>query len=305
MTHPSARTLLPLVLAAALLAGCSDHPAPATPAGTTASTAYVAVARGRIDIEGGLLPLASNRAGVVAEVLVHAGDHVHKGQPLVRLQTGSARAAVDIARGQLQQAQAHAQLVAVKLKAARQHAKRLTEAAAAGAGAGQSADDAHHAVQQLEAERNAAQAAIEIARGQLEEARTALAQHTVRAPVSARITSLDVQPGEAVSAQSGALLTLLPDAPRIVVAELSSDFAGAVHAGMHAEVVLDNDSEQRVGAAHVVRVGEVFGPSTLEDDPALRANTRTIKCVLHFDKTSSLRIGQRVLVRILPAAHGR
>jgi hypothetical protein len=50
----------------------------------------------------------------------------------------------------------------------------------------------------------------------------------------------------------------------------------------------------------VLRVGKVFGPATLEDDPGVRANARTVDCVLVLDRPSSLRVGQRVLVRFLP-----
>ena len=69
---------------------------------------------------------------------------------------------------------------------------------------------------------------------------------------------------------------------------------------MQAKVVLDDDSEHPVGMAHVTVVGQVFGPSTLEEDPSLRANIRTVKCRLRFDSPQSLRVGQRVLVRFLP-----
>jgi hypothetical protein len=49
-------------------------------------------------------------------------------------------------------------------------------------------------------------------------------------------------------------------------------------------------------------VGKVYGPATLENDPQIRANARTVECVLAFDQSASaqvgnLRIGQRVLVR--------
>jgi len=63
------------------------------------------------------------------------------------------------------------------------------------------------------------------------------------------------------------------------------------------------DIVQALERLRAARVGKVSGPSLLEDDPALRANTRTVTCVLHFDAPSSLRIGQRVLVRILRDAH--
>ncbi len=245
-----------------------------------------------------MLVLGTARPGVVASVLVRAGEHVERGQALLRLEDEDARTAVTIASGHLRQARAQARLVDVRLTAARKRARRLLEAANAGADTGQNADDAAGRVRQLKAEKAAAEAAVHIAGGRLDQARYALAQHTLKAPLAADVVASAVQPGEAVSPQSGALFTLLPDTPRVIVAEVSSDFVDAVHAGMRAQIVLDNDAATEVGSARVVRVGKVFGPSTLEEDPALRANTRAVTCVLHFEKPSALRVGRRVLVRI-------
>ena len=97
---------LPLtLLAAALLAGCSQDDAPAAPS-TAATPAYAAVARGRIDIEGGLLKLTMPSDGVVAQVDAHEGDHVHKGQLLAQLDLEPAKLALDTALAEQQQANA-------------------------------------------------------------------------------------------------------------------------------------------------------------------------------------------------------
>jgi hypothetical protein len=71
---------------------------------------------------------------------------------------------------------------------------------------------------------------------------------------------------------------------------------------MPAEVVPDNGRDDAHWSAHVLRIGRVYGPATLENDPQVRANARTVECVLAFDEPTSdqtrdLRIGQRVMVR--------
>lgn len=287
---------------AAATAGCLHHDRPEQPAqGTKAVSAprYAAVALARIGIEGGLVHLGVAQPGIVATALVHPGDHVRRGQALIKLNDEQAKDAVTIAHGRLEQARAEQRLTAIRLANARKRAKLLSDAFAAGAGSGQDASDANSAVGQLEAKLLATKAAVSIARGRLDEARHALALDTLRAPIDGDITSLHAQPGESVSPQTGPLITLLPDTPRIVDAELNRNFVRAVHPGMAAQVVLDTDSEPVVGTAHVVRVGKVYGPSTLIEDPSRRANTRTVRCVLHFDKPTSLLIGERVLVRIL------
>jgi hypothetical protein len=46
----------------------------------------------------------------------------------------------------------------------------------------------------------------------------------------------------------------------------------------------------------VLRIGDVFGPSRLADDPQERAGARDVECVLTLEG-GDFRIGQRVLVR--------
>jgi hypothetical protein len=77
-------------------------------------------------------------------------------------------------------------------------------------------------------------------------------------------------------------------------------------------VAASGDADSAHWSAHVLRVGQVYGPATLENDPQVRANARTVECVLALDQPNpdearpdggrsdqirNLRIGQRVLVR--------
>ncbi|KRE88420.1 secretion protein HlyD [Frateuria sp. Soil773] len=283
---------LPALLLAGLLAACSreNPPPPAAP-----DAGYAAVARGRIDVEGGLLSLGMPRDGVLAEVDVREGDQVRRGQQLAALDGAPARLAVEGAQAELEQAQAQAKLLAGKLAAARQRAQRLEAAARAGAGDGQSADDARAALAELDGQQQVARAAAAMAAQKLAAARYELAQRSLRAPIDADVVRVSAQPGAAVSPQA-AVFTLLPRTPRIVRAELSEAYVGAVKPGMPAQVSAESDDGHAWGA-HVLRVGQVVGPASLEDDPQLRADTRTVECVLGFDQPQALRIGQRVLVR--------
>jgi RND family efflux transporter MFP subunit len=297
MTLRPFSSLLALAVAVSLLAACSHDDAGQQAAAP--APAYAAVARGRIDIEGGLLKLSMPRDGVVAEIKVHEGDHVHKGQLLAMLDTKPAQLAVSSAQAEQQQAEAQGKLLEVRLKAAQQRAQRLAAAAAAGAGDGQSADDAREAAQQLQGELDNARAASAMAAQKLDAARYELAQRSLLAPVDGQIVERLIQPGAAVSPQGGPAFVLLPEEARLVRAELNESFVTVVHEGMHAQVVDDSGSGAPTLSAHVQRIGTVFGPSALEEDPMIRANTRTVECVLVFDQPppASLRIGQRVIVQ--------
>lgn len=299
---PVSRLSLPLfALAGALaLSACSrgDDAEKTTTQAPPASN-YAAVARGKIDIEGGLLKLSVPRDGVVAEIKVHEGDQVRKGQLLAMLDTEPAKLAVTSADAEQKQAEAQARLLESRMKAADQRAERLEAAAKAGAGDAQSADDAREAARQLQGELENARAAAALAVQKLAGARYELAQRSLLAPVDGEIVQRLIQPGTLASPQSGPAFVLLPAQPRIVRAELNESFVRVVTPGMRAEVVDDSGSGMPALTAHVQRVGTVFGASALEEDPLVRANTRTVECVLVFDQPppASARIGQRVLVR--------
>jgi multidrug resistance efflux pump len=284
-----------------LLAGCSRSADESTNA-TAPPAAYAAVSRGKVDIEGGLLTLSMPREGTLAKVAVHEGDHVKQGQLLAALDTQPATLAIEAAQAQLEQIQAQLKLIAVKQVGAKQRAQRLAAAVAAGAGDGQSADDAREAAAQIDAEQQSTRAALSMASQKLDEARYELKQRSLLAPFDADVVQVSAQPGASVSPTSGPLFTLLPQKPRIVRAELNDSFVGVIQPGMPAEVVPDNGRDDTRWSAHVLRIGRVYGPATLENDPQVRANARTVECVLAFDEptsdqTKNLRIGQRVMVR--------
>lgn len=289
--------LLLAMLAAASVAACSHDNAPATNNATT--PAYQAVARGRIDIEGGLLKLTMPAEGIVQSVNVHEGEHVQKGQLLAQLDPEPAKLALDSALAEQQQATAQASSLEERLKAANLRASRLQQAAKAGAGDTQSADDAREAAQQVQAELDNAHANASLAAQKVAGARYQLGLRSLHAPVDGQVVQRMVQPGASVSPAAGPIFVILPDAPRIVRTELNESFVGVVHDGMDAEIDDDSGSGMAPLKAHVLRIGNVFGASTLEDDPQVRANTRSVECVLSFDQqpATPLRIGQRVLVK--------
>ncbi len=297
MLSPLVRTLI-LALALAV-SGCSSEPADSASTGTAPAavdSAYLAMARGQVDVQGGLVRVVAARDGRIDEIRVEDGDAVKQGDVLAVIDPRQARIAEAAAEAAQAQAEAQVGVLKAKLPQASQQAERLREAAGAGAATGQSADVARALLAVLKAEITAAEAAVRVARQRVAETQAEVDARTIVSPVSGRVVRRSAHVGDTVSAQAGTeLFQLLPDRARIVRAELNEAYVDLIKPGMVAEVVRDSDQGQPV-SARVLRVGEVFGPSRLTDDPLERAGATDVECVLELSD-ASLRIGQRVLVR--------
>lgn len=298
MKHAAPRPLLLVImlLCAGALAACSGKDTASKAAIAPVHGAWLAIARGQIDVEGGMIHVVASRDGRIDAVKVEDGDSVKQGDVLAVLDQSQAKIAVGVAEADLARAQAQVAVAQARIPQAQVQAARIGEAASAGAATGQSADDANAALAVLKAEIGAANATVNVARQHVDAARAELAALVIKAPAAGLIVRRTVHVGDAVSAQAATeLFQLLPDRPRIVRAELNEAYVDLIKPGMRAEVVADSGSGTAV-AARVLRVGEVFGPSRLTDDPVERAGVHDVDCILQLDGTQ-FRIGQRVLVR--------
>lgn len=289
------RPLLLILAVAGALTACSDRSSPPS-VSVAPQSQWLAMARGQIDVEGGLIRVVTARDGVVDSVKVEDGDTVQQGQVLVTLDQSQAKISLGIAEANLAQAEAQVAVAKTRLPQAQSQAQRVGEASVAGAATGQAADEATAVLAQLKAQVGAAEASVRVAREHVQQARAELDARVIKAPASGRIVRRMVHVGDAVSAQSATeLFQLLPDRPRIVRAELDEAYVDLIKPGMQAEVVRDSGDGKAV-TARVLRIGEVFGPSRLADDPVERAGARDVECVLQIDG-GDFRIGQRVMVR--------
>jgi RND family efflux transporter MFP subunit len=205
------------VAASALLAACSEPPAPVaavkpvfvttvtqtTPAHTRTFTAVV---RARVETE-----LGFRTGGKVVERLVEVGDTVKAGQPLARLDPADYRLAVSAAADQVQAATVDAQ------QAASDEA-RLRRLLADG-----SVGSADHERQKARAD--AAAARLDQAQRQLELARNREGYATLVAPYAGVVTTLRFERGQVV-AEGQPVLSLARDGEREVVADLPEEWVG-------------------------------------------------------------------------------
>lgn len=270
----------------------------------TSSTSYVAVARGRVDIEGGLIQLAARRDGIIKSVSVEEGDAVQKDQVLAMLDDRQAHLNLELARRETAQTRLTLEGTQVRLRAAEREAGRLRELVAAEAAARAELDTAQDQVALIRNEHETAQAAAAAAKARERLAAYEIEQRLIRAPMNGRIVRRQARPGDGVSTVNVTpLFWFAPDAPRIVRAELEERFMGLVTPGMQADIVLEG-TQTAVISAQVQRVGLLFGPKRpVTDDPYERSDSRVVECILTLTpSTSPPVLGQRVLVRFKPAS---
>lgn len=293
---PSGCILIPVLLVTtAVLAGCQKGPdaANAQNRGPPA-----AVARGVVAVDGGLIPVAAPRDGLIAQVSVEEGTHVDRGAVLAQLDADrSALLAAQAAAETAQQVAAWRGAQA-RSSAAQAEAARLTRLSSADAATRREADQAGQAATVAAAQSEEAARAVDVARARQRLAELEQTARTIRAPASGLVLRRTAAVGAAAAAASGTpLFILAPDGPRIVRAELDEAFVGRVIPGAVAWIT-DAGGGGRVMKARVLRISPSFEAAALDDQPGARADSRVLRLILTFDEPNNLRLGQRVLARI-------
>ncbi len=311
MKHPlrglaaSTAGLAAALAAAALLAGCGpSHDAPANAGQASAKAqqngpASVAVARGKIEVEGGLLDLSPAVAGVVQQLSVKEGQSVQRGQLLLRLADDTGQADLAVAESEAQLAKARQKARAARLPQLKQTLSRWQAAAREGAADAQNVDEAAQALRDAQAEIDVAAAEAQVAQRKLEQLRAQHKRQELRAPEAGTVVRLATHAGSQAVPGTPAVV-LLPQRPLQVRAEINESFAAAVREGMRATVTLDADgaAQQQLPSARVLRISPVYGTARLQDDQQ-RGPVRVIECVLVFEQApaAAVRVGQNVRVQ--------
>lgn len=276
--------------------GEPEAPLPETP--------YGAVSSGKVDIEGGLVDVASRRGGIIREVFVQEGDEVKKGQILARQEDEESRLARDRVSAQLRQAEAQLPVIQLQKETALREQARLAALAPSNFVAQQKMDEARDNVKRADINLAAQKSAIASIRASLNEASYEVEQHVVRAPADGRIVRRYANPGVGASTLNVTpLFQLQPRADKIVRAEVEERSLTAIKIGQKVEIVPEADQSQ-VFNGTVLRIAEVMGARKLRsDDPSERTDERVVEVVVDAREAGVL-VGQRVLVKFFkdPAA---
>jgi len=281
-------------------AGCQQSAQQAKAAAIAAAqpaTPYSAIADGKADVEGGIIQVAARAPGVVSAVYVEEGDAVKKGQVLARQEDDAPRLAVSTAEAALAQARSATALTDTQRAAAQREVARLRPLAASRFVSSQSVDQAGDQVHNADATLQAEHAAVQVAQTQLAQAKFALEQTIIRAPIDGKIVRRYANPGVGASTLNvTAMFDLEPATRRIVRAEVSESAQPFVSIGQKVQLVAEADQSKSY-PGQVLRIAPVFGQRKLQsDDPSQRTDDRVVEVVVSADGAPFL-IGQRVLVK--------
>ena len=311
------KTTLRATLVSALLAGAalglascgnaqgSEEKQRAAHAAAEANSPYAAIAAGKVDVEGGLVDIASRQPGIVTQVMVQEGDEVTANEILARLDDQDARLASNQAAANLRESQAQVDASRTTLAAAQRNVTRTEQLAAQNFVSPQAVENARDAVRNAQSQVDVQEANVASSRAALAQANYVVEQHIVRAPQDGRIVRRYANPGMGASTlQVTPMFQLQPHTARIVRAELEERSLSAVHAGMRVEIVPEAD-QTRAYPGTVLRIAQVFGARRLQsDDPAQQTDERVVEVVADAQQAPVL-VGQRVLVKFLkPGARG-
>ena len=289
------------------------------------------VAPGIVEPWGGAVELAAQESGRVAEVFVHEGQSVTRGEVLARLEDEAQRHAITLARAEVAEAEAVAEryqrgatpeeraqvradyeAAAARAKQAAADAGRASRLREEGTTAIAEAERATAEARALEAvtlaaearlqaiergprreDRRVAQERLQAARARLSQAEAALARRQVLAPLAATVLWSRFQPGELYT-QGAQALFVLGDTSRMQVRlEVDEIDAARVEVGM--PCVLYTDGGQRLGEARVVRLAPLMGRRGLTTEtPTSRADVRIREVFVEVRGPASLVPGQRV-----------
>jgi HlyD family secretion protein len=264
-------------------------PPPASP--------YAAIANGKADVEGGVIPVAARRGGIVKEVYVNEGDMVRKDQVLARQQDDELRLAAASAHAQVEQAKAQVANLDIQLAAGKRELARMQALLAQNFIPAQKVDEAADRVRSAEAALVSQRAAIATAQASAAQADYNLELTVIRSPSDGRIIRRYANPGSGASTLNVSnMFDLEPKAPRIVRTEIPEASLGSVAIGQTVEIVPEF-AQDKSYPGKVIRRAGVFGARKLQsDDPSERTDDRVVEVVVSAENAPLL-IGQRVLVK--------
>lgn len=272
----------------------SETPAAAPAAqrnsGSVVGTGVVEPASETVDI-------ATHVAGVVARVFVRPGDQVGPGQPLLEIDTRSARAAVNEAEARAATARQSVAAAQTALRVAQNQFALYDVVDDPRAVSQQEVITRRDAVANARASLSVALAQAREAQAQVTQARVELGRHTVRAPAAMEVLQVDTRSGEFAGTQGteAVLMKLGATKPLHIRLDIDENQIERVDLGK-AAVVSPRGNARRQVTARFVRAEPLIVPKvSLTNSVTERVDVRVLQLIFALpDGEPGFFVGQQV-----------
>jgi RND family efflux transporter MFP subunit len=202
--------------------------------------------------------VSSKVTGKVLEVLIEEGQAVRKGQVVARLDDAQLRAALAVAKAQVEATRRGAAEDEARLREAQLTQSRLQQLIKENVVGRAELDTANAQVESLTARIAMTKQQVEVAETQVRAIETDLADMTVRAPFDGVAISKDAQPGEMISPVSAGggftrtgIGTIVDMSSLEIEVDVSESYINRVRPGQPVEAVLDAYPDWRI-PSHVI-----------------------------------------------------
>jgi ABC exporter DevB family membrane fusion protein len=298
---------------------------------------------GRVEPNSEDIKIGSELSGRLKTVYVEEGDMIHRGQVLAELENADYLAEVESAKasvvakeaalrkvinGARRQERNEAWSSVDEAKAVMQNAqsesRRRQELFAAGVVSREELDryaseadvakakyeaavEQHSLVDDhaREEDRSLAEADLQLAKAQVEEAQARYQKTFIRSPIDGGVLRKHHRSGESVSNSSTVPDPVLTIGDRKVLrvrVDVDETDVSKVRVGQKAYVTADAFGKQKFWG-HVVRVGQQLGPKNIRtDEPTEKVDTKILETLVELDPGAELPDGLRVDAFIVPGA---
>ena len=273
---------------------------PTTPA-TQRDSGSVA-GSGVVEPSSELIEIGTPLSGVIEAVYIVAGQQVSGGQPLFRIDTRDARAALVQAEAQSGSAIKTIEAARTRLRVAQNQLALFRGVEDVRAVSRLEVVDREGAVADARAQLALAQAQSNETRASVERARVDIARRTVRAPTAAQVLQVKMRTGEFASAGAGPgggtqdpLLTMGVTIPLHVRVDVDENEIDRVNIGAPAVISARGNSRQNVTANFVRAEPQVVPKRSLTNSANERVDVRVLQLIYALPMNDhSLFVGQQI-----------
>lgn len=255
------------------------------------------VGTGVVEPSSETVDIAAHVSGVVARVFARPGDQVAAGQPLLEIDSRTARAAVSEAAAQAATARQSIAAAETALRVAQNQYALYQAVDDARAVSQQEVITRRDAVANARAELAVATAQARQAEAQLAQARVELDRHTVRAPAAMEVLQVDTRAGEFAGTQGTAavLMKLGATKPLHIRLDIDENQIERLDIGKAAVISPRGDARRQVTATFVRAEPLIVPKVSLTNSATERVDVRVLQLIFALpDGERGFFVGQQV-----------